>query len=392
MDADYILVGGGLQNGLIALALEAVRPDATVVMVERGPAPGGNHTWCFHAGDLASITAGVPSWIDRLIVARWDGYDVAFPAHTRTLESPYACVSSERFAEEVTASLRRPRGRLVTRASAIEVGTHHVLVRHADGSQERLSAHSVIDARGPEGARDAGAARSGWQKFLGQELQLAGPHGLVRPMLMDATVRQLDGFRFLYVLPLSANRVLVEDTYFSDGTRIDVTELRERVAAYVAERGWRTAALLREEVGLLPLPLQHPPPVASAPLVAGYAGGWFHPVTGYSFPIAARLASMIASLDPDQLAGAALAAHAAEHGEQMRFALRLNRMLFGWFPPEQRFRVLERFYRLPEAVIRRFYALELTALDRMRILVGRPPKGLSLMSALGLRSRGADAP
>ena len=38
-------------------------------------------------------------------------------------------------------------------------------------------------------------------------------------------------------------------------------------------------------------------------------------------------------------------------------------------------------YRLPEATIRRFYALELTLGDRARLLVGRPPAGLSLKTA-----------
>ncbi len=448
MDADYALVGGGLQNGLIALALAAVRPAARIVMIERGDAPGGNHTWCFHAGDLAAIgsppspTPGpapdretdrgtdratgpapdretdrgtdrsthreavrapvrgsdVPAWIEPLIVARWSGYDVAFPAHARTLASPYACVSSDRFAAEVTRSLARDGSRLLTRATALDVEAHRVTVRTADGSHEEIRAHAVIDARGPDAARresttkDArgpDAARrestkdaSGWQKFLGQELRLDAPHGLARPMLMDATVPQLDGFRFLYVLPLSDDRVLVEDTYFSDGTHIDAAELRARIATYVERRGWRVAEVVREEVGLLPLPLRCAPPSPTAPLVAGYAGGWFHPVTGYSFPIAARLAALVASLPAERLVGPELVAHAAAQERQMKFALRLNRMLFGWFPPAQRFRVLERFYRLPEALIRRFYALELTALDRARILVGRPPRGMSLRAAL----------
>jgi lycopene beta-cyclase len=35
--------------------------------------------------------------------------------------------------------------------------------------------------------------------------------------------------------------------------------------------------------------------------------------------------------------------------------------------------VLEHFYRLPEALIERFYADRLSALDRLRILSGRPP-------------------
>lgn len=447
MEADYVLVGGGLQNGLIALALEAARPAARIVMIERGDAPGGNHTWCFHAGDLATVArvsterepasngelprasngelpraskgkgrgasrgepdhAAIPAWIERLIVARWSGYDVAFPAYTRTLASPYACVSSDQFAREVTRSLAREGCRLITRATAIEVDAHRVLVRTADGSLQEIRGRAVIDARGPETSRakatdtraatatdtrtaTATDAPSGWQKFLGQELRLDAPHGLARPMLMDATVAQLDatvpahaGFRFLYVLPLDEHRVLVEDTYFSDGTRIDATELRARIAAYVAQRGWRVAEVVREEVGLLPLPLHAEPPAPTAPIVGGYAGGWFHPVTGYSFPIAARLAALVARVPAEQLVGDELRAMADVQAKQMAFALRLNRMLFGWFPPAQRFRVLERFYRLPEALVRRFYALELTAMDRARILVGRPPRGMSVRAALG---------
>jgi lycopene beta-cyclase len=57
-------------------------------------------------------------------------------------------------------------------------------------------------------------------------------------------------------------------------------------------------------------------------------------------------------------------------------------MLFGAFAPQERYHVLERFYRLPESTIRRFYALETLAMDRARILCGRPPRGFSLRRLL----------
>ena len=69
-------------------------------------------------------------------------------------------------------------------------------MRLVDG--RRLTAPLVIDARGPRRSR---RLVLGWQKFLGQEVRLAAPHGLARPIIMDATVSQLDGYRFLYVLP-----------------------------------------------------------------------------------------------------------------------------------------------------------------------------------------------
>ncbi len=62
LDVDYALVGGGLQNGLLALALRAARPAARLALVERGATLGGNHTWCFHAGDLPAARSVCVSW------------------------------------------------------------------------------------------------------------------------------------------------------------------------------------------------------------------------------------------------------------------------------------------------------------------------------------------
>lgn len=376
LEADYALVGGGLQNALIALALRALRPDARIAMLERGAAPGGNHTWCFHAGDLDAARA---AWVAPLVVARWPGYDVAFPGHVRRLASPYSCVTSERLAEVVARALAAPGCRLVLGATAVEVGADRVVFDTAHGRDE-LRARVVIDARGP-GATAAGDA-CGWQVFVGREVVLAGPHGLERPIVIDARVAQDGGFRFVYVLPLAADRLLIEDTCYADAAAIDAPAHRARIAAYAAARGWSIAAVIREEQGALPLPWRCEPPRPGSPLVAGYAGGWFHPVTGYSFPVAARLAAVIAGHAPDALPEA-IAAHARGHARQLRFAARLVHMLFHWFAPADRYRVLERFYRLPEDAIRRFYALELTAGDRARILLGRPPRGLSLRGMLG---------
>lgn len=377
-DVDYALVGGGLQNGLIALALAARRPDARVTVIERGDSIGGNHTWCFHAGDLPD---GAATWIEPLVVTRWAGYDVAFATFERSIDAPYACVSSRRLAERVHAALG---SHVLLRTSAEQVEPNRVVVRHPDGRTEAITAHAVIDARGPDHVEPLAC---GWQKFLGRELVLAEPHRLERPMLMDATLPQRDGFRFMYVLPLAPDRLLVEDTYFSDGSYLDVDALRAEIASYVEQRGWAVAAVLREETGVLPMPWSIEPPAPRAPLVAGYAGGWFHPVTGYSFPIAARLAALVASLPPHALFGPELAAFAAAHARQLAFAQRLTHMLFRWFSPEQRHHVLARFYRLPEQAIRRFYALQLTAIDRARIFAGPPPRGMSWRAVLGLEAR-----
>jgi lycopene beta-cyclase len=366
---DYAIVGGGLQGGLIALAVRAHQPTARIAIVERGEALGGNHTWCFHAGDVP----GGASWIEPLVDARWDGYEVMFPARRRALETPYAHITSAR----LDACVRGAVDELWLGAPAKRIEPHRIAL----GGGRELAAAVVIDARGPE--RTA-APRCGWQTFVGQEVAVPG-HGLARPIVMDATVAQRGAFTFMYALPLSEDVLLLEDTAFADGSYLDVDAGRRAIAHYAAARGWTIERVLREETGVLPLPLQMDPPAPVPPLVAGYAGGWFHPVTGYSFPIAARLAELVASRPPGALFGRELSDLARAHRAQLSFATRLNRMLFGWFRPDDRHHVLERFYGLPEDVIRRFYALQTTALDRARIIAGRPPRGLSLSTALGRR-------
>lgn len=371
-DYDYALVGGGLQNALVALAILARRPEASLVLVESGPRLGGNHTWCLHGHD---VPEAAQSWLQPLIVARHGHYDVRFPELGRRLEEPYLAVTSERLHRVVSEVVAQaPRAELV-HARAVRVARQSVTL----ASGHTLRARLVVDARGPErGHTDA----RHFQKFVGLELQVE-PHAIDGPMLMDATVPQQDGFRFFYVLPLGRDRVLVEDTYYSDSPNLDVQRLAEGIVRHARRQGMNVRGIARQEKGVLPLPTRTPDfSSRQSPLVAGYAGGFFHPTTGYSLPVALRLAQHIAQRP----------AHAAfdhdfdrllrEHHKQFRYCCWLNQLLFGAFAAHQRYHVLERFYRLPEDTIRRFYSLRMNTTDRARILCGRPPTGFSLRQLL----------
>lgn len=373
---DCVLVGGGLANALVALALLERDVGARVALVERASRIGGNHTWSFHEDD---VPAEARSFVDPLVAYRWPGYEVAFPGFSRALASAYATVTSERLDAVVRARFAAcPGARLLLGREVASVQAERVVL--ADG--EPLEATLVVDARGPE--RFAAPEGTAWQKFVGLELALAAPSPVRVPRLMDATVPQLDGYRFVYTLPFADDRVLVEDTYYADDPSLDVAAIEARVLAYARSAGLEVAGVVRREAGVLALPMRGaaPPSAPDAPLVAGFAGGWFHPTTGYSFPMAVRLALHVAASGVAGARGPALAALAAAHERQAAFARLLNRLLFRAVAPEERWHVLARFYRLPEPTIRRFYAMTTTAGDRARIVCGRPPEGISLRAAL----------
>jgi lycopene beta-cyclase len=382
---DYLMVGGGLAGSLLALALFEHRPKARVGLVEKQAHLGGNHLWCFHAGDVDDAA----ELVRPLVAQRWPTYEVRFPDLRRTLDEPYAAVPSSRLDEVVQRAFAvRAQAQLFLGETARRVTAHEVEL----ASGRTLSADVVIESRGPEAF--ASAPGTGFQKFIGLELEVKPPSPLRTPRLMDALVPQKDGFRFMYALPLAADRVLLEDTYFSDSAELRPRELEAEIMAYAERLGLDVVAVQRRESGVLPLPLSAPrlkEPKADAPLLAGYQGGWFHPVTGYSFPLAVRLACAVAGAEPSELRTRVWPALLRRQRSQLRFAVLLNRMLFTAFESDQRYRAIERFYRLPVESIRRFYALDLTASDRLRVVCGRPPRGFSFPRVAAGLSRGGSA-
>jgi lycopene beta-cyclase len=195
---------------------------------------------------------------------------------------------------------------------------------------------------------------------------------------MDASVPQIDGYRFIYLLPLDERRILVEDTYYADAAALDAPALRARIDAYALSQGWRVEAVEAEEEGVLPIALGGDMErfwAGAATARSGLRAGLFHPTTGYSLPDAACLADKIAAA-PDLSAEALLQLtrdHALETWRARGFYRLLNRLLFRAADPALRWRVLERFYRLPQPVVERFYAGRTTARDAGRIMVGKPP-------------------
>lgn len=381
--ADLILVGGGLANGLIAWRLRHVRPELKLLLLEAGDALGGNHTWSFHDSDLAFHQQ---QWLRPLVTWRWTGHEVRFPGMRRQLAGGYASISSEHF-----DALLRPVLGDALRLSAPVADLQPREVRLQDGTL--LRAGAVIDGRGQPPCDHIEHLDLGWQKFLGQVLRLSAPHGLTGPVLMDATVAQHDGYRFVYTLPLDERTVLVEDTFYADGASLDDAALRTNIAAYARSQGWTIEAVVREERGVLPIALDGNPEAfwraANGVPRSGLAAALFHPTTGYSLSEAVQLAERIAVL-PDLSAGAlfaAVRAHALARWHDQAFFRLLNRMLFRAAVPTERWRVMQRFYGLPEPLIARFYAGHPTWGDRLRIVSGKPPVpiGAAMRAAFGRR-------
>ena len=380
-----VIAGGGLSGSLAALAL-ARREDVELLLLEEADRFGGNHIWSMFDSDILPDAR----WLTELLhPRRWSDHEVRFPTRQRRIGIGYASVRSSDLDRAVRTSLDQRQYRLGARIARLAARS----VRFDDG--EELAADVVIDARGgplPDGLE------LGWQKFVGRHFSFPSPHGVERPVIMDATVRQNDGFRFFYLLPFSATELFVEDTYYSSSEAIDEAKIAAGIDEFARTLTGSEPRAIGGEVGVLPVVIDgffsDVWPCDDEVPRLGVRGGFFHPTTGYSLPDAlvnAVLLSSAPGLGQKQVYD--LLRSRAEHiWTERTFFQFLNRMLFRAADPEQRYRVLEHFYRLPEALISRFYAARLTRFDKLRILSGRPPVPiLKALTSLGHRGHRAAA-
>jgi len=369
---DFLLVGAGLANSLIALFLHRYRPDATFLMVEKGDRVAGNHTWSFHTTDLDPEHF---AFLEPLLPAKWPSQEVWFPKYRRELSTGYNSMTSQSLA---AAAQERFGDRIRLNCGVSEIGPNEVVLD--DGT--RLTARAVIDGRG---YRPSDALELAFQKFCGVEYAFEDPHGVKLPVIMDATVAQEDGYRFIYNLPFTPKTLLVEDTYYADGPQFDKAEIHERIEDYMGAQGWpRARTVIREEQGILPIALSADinrfwDEVPTGVTQSGLRAALFHPITGYSLPDAVRLAALIAKEGPADARALfeMVRAHSIRTWERRGMFILLNRMLFKAARPHERRQVLQRFYTLPQPLIERFYAASLRKTDNMRILFGKPPIPIS---------------
>lgn len=366
--AKVLIEGAGLAGCMALIALKWRWPDLEIHVSSEPPhgtisadrAEAASKTWCFHEGDVQPESW---AWLTPYISCSWAGYDVHFPKHSRSLLSRYFAIRSSDFFNRVKA----------TYPMAFQ------------GRDRQTKYDLKIKATGwPPVSR---SSDFGWQKFVGLDLKLKFPHGLQRPILKDARVEQIDGYRFFYCLPWSEKSLLIEDTYYSNSPDLNVEKIRQRILQFARLQGWEVEIEERIEMGALPLDMglyetQNALGLEAGQISIGAASGLAHPVTGYTTSMLfQQIESMVLTSGEDENLDRCDLPDLARRVEvvnqnlsnQARYFHLLNRMLFKVARPEERYIVLERFYRLSPDLISRFYAGRLHWTDRARILIGRPP-------------------
>ena len=361
-----LIAGGGLSGCLAALAMAERRPEVPILLVEEAERFGGDHDWSFFDSDVEAEDRWL---VEPMVGHHWDGYYVAFPGRrSRKLRAGFNTIRSDRLDAHVRDVLRPDQYRLGTRIAAVR--EREIVL--ADG--ETIKADGAIDARG---AANLSMLDLGWHRFVGREYRFDRPHGLDRPVLIDATVEQIDGYRFFRLLPFDEHRMLVEDNHYAPSPELDLPAIGARIDEYLTRRRWGAGAVEREESGALPVALggdfEAFLRIGGARVAKlGLRGGLFRPTTGHALPDAVRAAVLLSKLPSFDGEGLhdLFAAHSLKLWKHRPFYRTLDAALVKAASPQERYKLLDHLYRLDSGLIARFYAGKPNTLDRMRVLRG----------------------
>ena len=295
-DFDYIIAGGGAAGLSLAYALtqEPRLRDKRVLLLEPAAKDKNDRTWSFWADE--------PLPFDSIVAHEWQqlafrspGFEQVFPLKRHR----YKMIRGLDFYQFVHAALAASPQVTVkqTAVDKLENLPPGGVVAHT--TEGKFTARYAFDSRPPVVEQKPDKHRYLLQHFVGWEVET--DEDVFNPAVvefMDFRGPQYQEPRFMYVLPFSPRRALVEYTLFS-AERLPKAAYEAAMHDYLTNtlevKQYRVEA---EEVGAIPM-TDHPLPARRGANIInlGTRAGRAKPSTGYAFKrIQAHTARLVAAL------------------------------------------------------------------------------------------------
>ena len=303
---DYIIAGGGAAGLSLThhLAHSPLR-EQSILIIDRQVKNRNDHTWC--------VWTREPSYLDDLACRRWE--QLAFfgsrgERHIKLQPYRYLMVRSADFYRSMRQNLESLPNidfalgdveRITDTPDGVEVSANGLTLQGKWAFDSRYQAGDYRPLTPNH--------RYLYQHFLGQIVETERPtFDPSLPHWFDFRTPQHKSMRFVYLLPLSERRALIEYTVFSDSL-LPQAEYRAALQQYIATVLRTDAARVEdEEQGLIPM-TDYPFPRRSGQhiLNIGTRGGRVKPSSGFAFMRIQRdseaiVASLLAHDHPFNLA------------------------------------------------------------------------------------------
>tara|TARA_B100001059_G_scaffold73116_1_gene70483 strand:+ start:39377 stop:40510 length:1134 start_codon:yes stop_codon:yes gene_type:complete len=274
---DYIICGGGASGLLLTYRIcnDHHFIGKTILLIEKEPKNTNDRTWCFWEsgeGDLEGMVH--KNWNQAYF--RADDFEMDFSL----APFQYKMIRSIDFYESMKKQLAKfdQLTQIQEKVSRIDEKVVTTDIQSYHGNQ---IFSSIYD---PKSLNNQKKYPVLLQHFVGQVVETQKPcFDPDKIEFMNFNVPQKGNTRFMYVLPLSSNKALLEYTLFSKNL-LEKKEYTDAIAAFLRELPTGGYEVVEEEEGKIPMTCYRFDLKNSSKLLhIGTAGGWTKPSTGYTF-------------------------------------------------------------------------------------------------------------
>ncbi|CAM3808591.1 lycopene cyclase family protein [Polynucleobacter antarcticus] len=277
---DLVIIGGGCAGLSLSMELAQIKskcPDTLIL--ESREYYQNDRTWCFWSDK--KVTTAYPSqhiW-QKMTVSNLDECVVLDCGKT-----PYHMVSATDFYSVAQAMINLKKNINIEMNSFV-VGEPKLVdkIWNISTNNGFIKTRTIVDTR--PGSKPCLDGSTLWQSFYGQEIECIEP--VFNPEILDLMnflPPHERGASFLYVLPTSKTRAVIEVTVFG-ASPLEQQDLQFDLDVAIAKRvGTSSFKVIRSEHGILPMGLQNLPMIKDRSYInAGVMAGGARPSTGYAF-------------------------------------------------------------------------------------------------------------
>ena len=285
---DFIIAGGGLAGLSLAYYLsQSSLENAKILIIDQSEKKENDKTWCFWEAQ--------PTAFDEIVRQRWNGVwfhgSRNFSQFLPIDEYQYKLIRSADFYQFIYKAISRKDNINFLIDSVLSVEKDIDNRPQVKTTQGIFKASQIVFDSTSRSSYDDTRYSQMLQHFKGWVIETDAPaFDETKPTMFDFSVEQNDECRFVYVLPYSPTKALVEYTIFSDNLLED-SVYDDELKSYISQRLKITNYRIDEiEKGIIPMSDEPSIQIPDDGIVRiGTAGGYVKASTGYSFTRTQRI-------------------------------------------------------------------------------------------------------
>ena len=278
---DYIITGSGASGLMLAyrMAKDSFFDNASILIIDKEKKTSNDRTWCFWENDKGE-------W-DDLVHKSWN--KILFDSHYYKKSIPlqsytYKMIRSAKFYEKLWNFIESKNNISFIKANVTSIldTAEGALVETSTGRYRAVKLLNSIDLDQKYTRQEEYPVLlqhfTGW--FIETKKNIFDDSVAT---FMDFTVDQKMNTRFMYVLPVSANKALFEYTLFSEDV-LTKEEYELELQKYLELNSISEYTIIEKEKGIIPMTsFKFWQDNSKNILNIGTVGGWTKASTGYTF-------------------------------------------------------------------------------------------------------------